>query len=111
MNMSKPIMPPPNAFKLPSNLAEHDEDGAGLSTVYLRSEGTEAFRIRVDEETRKVVASLRAAYALIGGKSPSLSLMTRRALAAHLADTVAVLKEGSDAERRAYFAKLLEGRP
>jgi hypothetical protein len=109
MNTQKSIMPPPNAFKLPPNVIERDEDGSGLPTVYLRSEGTEAFRVRLSPETRKVVASLRAAYAQLSGKSPSFSLLVRRALAAHLADTVAVLEGGSEAERRAHVAKLLGG--
>lgn len=111
MNTNTPNLPLPEEFELPPNLDEHDEDGSGLATVYLRSEGTEAFRIRLDDETRKVAATLRATWAQLGGKSPSLSLMVRRALAADLANTVTVLRDGSEAERRALFAKLLAGCP
>jgi len=65
--------------------------------------------VRLDPETRAVVASLRAAYGQLSGKSPSFSLLVRRALAAHLKDTVAVLAEGSEAERRAHVVKMLGG--
>ncbi len=109
--MNTSIMPPPKTFKLPSNIAEREEDIGELPIIYLRSEGTEAFRVRLDTETRKVIASLNASYGLLSGKMPSLSLLVRRALAAHLKDTVDILTEGSEAERRAHVAKLLEGRP
>jgi hypothetical protein len=109
MKTQKSIMPPPDAFNLPTDLTECDEDGCGLPTVYLRSEGTEAFRVRLDTKTRRVIASLKASYGLLSGKTPSLSLLVRRALMAHLVDTIAVVNDGSDAERRAHVEKLLEG--
>lgn len=110
MNNDKPIMLPPNSFKLPPNVAEHLNEDEDITTVYLRSEGTEAFRVRIDRETRKAINSTQTAYGLMMGKTPSLSLLVRRALAAHFKDTVDIMTEGSEAERRAHIAKLLEGR-
>lgn len=111
MNTDKPIMLPPNSFKLPPNVAEHLDEDEDTTTVYLRSEGTEAFRVRIDRETRKAINSTQTAYGLMMGKTPSLSLLVRRALVAHFKDTVDILTEGSEAERRAHIVKLLEGRP
>lgn len=104
-------LPLPDTFKLPSNVVEKEVEIGKLPVLYLRSDETEARRVRIGRKTHDTIKSLHVCYALLTGKVPSLSLLVRRALAAHLKDTVAVLQEGSEAERRAHVVKLLEGRP
>lgn len=88
---------PPNDFDLPM--------------VYLKADDTEAYRLRLNARTRRYVARAQVAYMLMGGKAPSLALLVRRAINAHMVDVCLMLSKGTKEEKTAFYEKMLEGSP
>lgn len=100
-------MPPANFTSLPKDVAA-TEDDCGVSHAYLRSADTEAYRVRMDRRTLRAVENMRTAYCLMGGRMPSISLLLRRAVAAHSTDVTKMLAAPAD-KRKQFVEKMLQG--